>query len=60
MPKYWGKQIFRHGSFPGVGHKQKTEKKREDKPNDGNNNGQLRVAHPKPPGPIFIHLIVLY
>ena len=23
MPKYWGKQIFRHGSFPKVGQKQK-------------------------------------
>ena len=33
MPKYWGKQIFTHGSFPEVGQKQKTEreKKREKK-----------------------------
>ena len=29
MPKYWGKQIFTHGSFPEVRQKQKTEKKRE-------------------------------
>ena len=29
MPKYWGKQIFTHGSFPEVGRKQKTEKKKE-------------------------------
>ena len=29
MPKYWGKQIFIHGSFPQVGPKQKTENKRE-------------------------------
>ena len=29
MPKYWGKQILTHGSFPEVGQKQKTEKKRE-------------------------------
>ena len=26
MPKYWGKQIFTHQSFPEVGQKQKTEK----------------------------------
>ena len=29
MPKYWGKQIFTHGSFPEVGQKQKTKKERE-------------------------------
>ena len=46
MPKYWGKQIFPHGSFPEVGQKQKTEKKKERKKkrrerlNDGDNNGQ--------------------
>ena len=59
MPKYWGKQIFTHGRFPEVGHKQKTERKREKERrlNDGNNNGQLRIAtpprvgHAKPPGP---------
>ena len=28
MPKYWGKQIFRHGSFPEVGQKQKTEREK--------------------------------
>ena len=33
MPKYWGKQIFTHGSFPEVGQKQKTEReKRENTP----------------------------
>ena len=26
MLKYWGKQIFTHGSFPEVGQNQKTEK----------------------------------
>ena len=60
MPKYWGKQIFAQGSFPEVGQKQKTERKRKrrERLNDGNNNGQLgiatppRVAHAKPPGPI--------
>ena len=36
MPKYWGKQIFTHGSFPEVGQKHKTElekrkKKKEDR-----------------------------
>ena len=31
MPKYWGKQIFTHGSFPEVGQKQKTERKRKRK-----------------------------
>ena len=29
MQKYWGKQIFSLGSFPEVGQKQKTEKKKE-------------------------------
>jgi len=29
MPKYWGKQIFTHGSFPEVGEKQKDGEKRE-------------------------------
>ena len=42
IPKYWGKPIFRLGSFPEVGQKQKTEKKEREKErlNDGNNNGQ--------------------
>ena len=45
MPKYWGKQIFAHGSFPEVGQKQKTEKKKE-RSKVGNNNGlgQLHIA----------------
>ena len=57
MPKYWGKQIFTHGSFPEVGQKQKTEKKERERAKVGNNKGQLciatrpRVAHTKPPGP---------
>ena len=57
MPKYWGTQIFTHGSFPKVGQKQKTERKKE-KDKVGNNNGQLRIANAtsggarKPPGPI--------
>ena len=59
MPKYWGKQIFSLWSFPEVGQKQKTEKKKEERAKVGNNNGQLRiatppcVAHAKQPGPIF-------
>ena len=28
MPKYWVKNYFAHGSFPEVGQKQKTEKKK--------------------------------
>ena len=61
MPTYWEKQIFTHRSFPKVGKKQKTERKRKrrerERLNDGNNNGQLRiatpplVAHAKLPGP---------
>ena len=43
MPKNWGKQIFSLGSFPKVGQKQKTEKKRK-RPKVGNNNVQLRIA----------------
>ena len=31
MPKYWVKQIFKHGNFPEVGQKQKTEKKEKKK-----------------------------
>ena len=45
MPKYWGKQIFSLGSFPEVGQKQKTEKKKRERLNDGNNNGQLSIAN---------------
>ena len=59
MLKYWGKQMFTHGSFPEVGQNQKMEKKerKRERPWVGNNNGQLRVAmppqvaHAKPPGP---------
>ena len=41
MPKYWGKQIFKQGRFPEVGQKQKMEKKKKrERLNDGNNNGQ--------------------
>ena len=59
MPKYWGKLIFSLRRFPEVGQKQKTEKREKERPKVGNNNGQLRiptpprVAHIKPPGPIF-------
>ena len=31
MPKYWGKQIFAHRSFPEVGEKQKTERERKNR-----------------------------
>ena len=46
MPKYWGKQIFAHGSFPEVGEKQKTERekkereRKEERLSDGDNNDQ--------------------
>ena len=47
MPKYWGKQIFTHGRFPKVG--QKTERRggerERERLNNGNNNGQARMAH---------------
>ena len=54
MPKYWGKQIFSHGSFPEVGEKQNAKKKKkkrkkgekkERKKKVGENNGQLRFVH---------------
>ena len=50
MPKYWGKQIFTHGSF---------QREKERRPKVGNNNGQPRIANAtvggarKPPGPRF-------
>ena len=31
MPKYWGKQIFSHGSFPEVGEKQRALTKEKEK-----------------------------
>ena len=40
MPKYWGKQILAHGRFPEVAQKQKTEKKKRERLNNGENNGQ--------------------
>ena len=40
MRKYWGGNYFAHGRFPEVGQKQKTEKKEEERLNDGKNNGQ--------------------
>ena len=45
MPKYWVKNYFAHGSFPEVGQKQKTERKKREKErlNVGSNNGQLRI-----------------
>ena len=53
MPKYWVKNYFAHGRFPEVGQKQKTEgKKRRERLNDGNNNGQATHGARKPPGPI--------
>ena len=56
MPKYWGKQIFSHGSFLEVGEKQKAwEKKKERRRKKvGGNNGQLRFVRDhvwRTPGP---------
>ena len=53
MPKYWVKNYFAHGSFPEVGQKQKTERKKEEEErlNDGDNNGQATHGARKPPGP---------
>ena len=51
MPKYWEQQIFGCGSIPEVVQKQKTERKKKkserkkERLNDGNNNGQLRIAN---------------
>ena len=60
MTKYWWKQIFSLGSFPEVGQKQKTEKKKKERRvKVGNNNGQLRIQNAtsggarKPPGPML-------
>ena len=53
MPKYWVKNYLAHGSFPEVGQKQKTEKKRKKE----RTMAKLRMAHTsmhgprKPPGP---------
>ena len=41
MPKYWGEgEIFTHGRIPEVGQKQKTEKKKRERLNYGNKDGQ--------------------
>ena len=46
MPKYWGKQIFTHGSFPEVSQKQKTEgEKKRERGKVGNNNGHWPATH---------------
>ena len=50
MQKYLGQNYFAHGSFPEVGQKQKTERKKEEKRlNDGNNNGQATHGARKHP-----------
>ena len=51
MPKYWGKQIFAHGSFPEVGQKQKTEEKKREKDRKLMiTMAKLRMAHASRPG----------
>ena len=37
--------MFSLGSFPEVGQKQKTEKKKRERVKVGNNNGQLHIAN---------------
>ena len=62
MPKCWVQNYFAHGSFPEVGQKQKTEKKKErDRAKVGDNNGQATHGARNPPGPItcMIFLTVL-
>ena len=59
MPKYWVKNYFAHGSFPEVGQKQMTEgKKKRERLNDGNNNGQAthgaRMEHASRLGQLLI------
>ena len=50
MPKYWGKQIFAHGSFPEVGEKQKTEREKKERERKEDRTmvitmAKLRMAH---------------
>ena len=58
MPKYLKKQIFTHGRWSKAKDGENERKRKRERLNDGNNNGQLRiatplrVAHAKPPGPI--------
>ena len=40
-----------------MGQKQKTEKKKRERLNDGNNNGQATHGTRKPPGPTFSKLV---
>ena len=58
MAKYWGGNYFAHGSFPEVGQKQKTEKKRKKEDQKFVINMAIYalqtppwVAHAKPTGP---------
>ena len=65
MPKYWGKQIFSHGSFPKVGEKQKTWKRKKEKESrwkqwPASLRPPPRVAHASTPGPtnyLFISFV---
>ena len=47
MPKYCVKNYITHGRFPEVGQKLKTEKRKRKKErlNNGNKNGQLRILN---------------
>ena len=45
MPKYWVKSYFAHGSFPEVGQKQKTEKKKEEERLKVGNTNDQHIAN---------------
>ena len=69
MPKYWGKQIFAHGSFPKVGEKQKTEREKKKREREERTMvitmAKLCMAHTsthsarKPPGPPLVPGVLL-
>ena len=40
MPKYWGKQIFEYGRLSGSKAKDGERKRKKERLNEGNNNGQ--------------------
>ena len=56
MPKYWGKQIFSHGSFPEVGEKQKAQKEKEETKKNKKQVTRLPGALPQPIG-LFLFCI---
>ena len=45
MPKYWGDKFSASGDSPKWVKSKRRRKKRENRLNDGNNNGQPRIAN---------------